>query len=70
VTFTDTTMGTVLGTQTLNAGGQASISTSSLSPGSHVITAAYSGDSNLEPRLASSSSIQSTVIASCGDSSM
>jgi subtilisin family serine protease len=69
VTFTDTTMGTVLGTQTLNAGGQASISTSSLSPGSHVITAAYSGDSNLEPSSASltqtvTKATSTTVVAS------
>jgi len=37
---------TTLGTGTLNASGQATFSTSSLSIGAHSITAAYGGDSN------------------------
>ncbi|MBF0488033.1 MAG: Ig-like domain repeat protein [Nitrospirae bacterium] len=42
VTFKDGT--TTLGTASLNSGGQAAYSTSSLSPGSHSITAVYGGD--------------------------
>ena len=44
VTFTDTTTATVLGTIALNGAGQASVTTSSLTVGDHVITADYSGD--------------------------
>ena len=44
VTFMDGS--TTLGTQTLDAGGQATFSTSTLSVGSHTITVTYSGDSN------------------------
>src|SRR4029077_17880153 len=44
VTFKDGT--TILGTGTLNASGQATFSTSSLSVASHSITAEYSGDGN------------------------
>ena len=44
VTFMDGT--TTIGTGTLNAGGQASLTTSALALGSHTITAVYSGDTN------------------------
>jgi hypothetical protein len=44
VTFTDTTSNTTLGNVTLNANGQATLSTSALSVGTHTITAFYSGD--------------------------
>jgi hypothetical protein len=44
VTFKDGA--TTLGTGTLNPSGQATFSTSSLSAGSHSITAEYGGDSN------------------------
>ncbi len=44
VTFKDGA--TTLGTGTLNGGGQATFATSSLTAGSHPITAAYGGDSN------------------------
>jgi hypothetical protein len=46
VTFSDTFQGatTTLGTQTLNASGNASLQLSSLAVGTHVITANYSGD--------------------------
>lgn len=44
VTFKDGS--TILGTGTLGGGGQAALSTSSLSVGSHSITAVYGGDSN------------------------
>ena len=43
VTFYDGT--TVLGTQTLDASSQATLTTSSLAPGTHLIVAVYSGDS-------------------------
>jgi hypothetical protein len=44
VTFTDGA--TVLGTAALNSNGQATFTTSSLTVGSHAITAVYSGDTN------------------------
>jgi hypothetical protein len=44
VTFKDGA--TVMGTGTLNASGQATYTTSSLTVGSHVITAVYGGDGN------------------------
>jgi hypothetical protein len=44
VTFKDGS--TVLGTSSLNASGKATLTTSSLSPGSHSITAVYNGDAN------------------------
>jgi hypothetical protein len=44
VTFKDG--GTVLGTSTLNASGQATLTISTLSVGSHPITATYNGDAN------------------------
>jgi hypothetical protein len=40
---------TVLGTATLNASGQATFTTSSLSVGTHSITATYNGDANNSP---------------------
>lgn len=47
VTFTDGA--TVIGKAGLNASGIATFATTSLSPGQHVITAVYSGDSNNSP---------------------
>jgi hypothetical protein len=44
VTFSDG--GTVLGNVSLNSSGQATDTTSALSPGNHTITAVYSGDTN------------------------
>lgn len=44
ITFFDGT--TPLGTGTVNAGGQTSITTSALAPGSHRITASYGGNTN------------------------
>ncbi len=52
VDFLDTTTGTDLGTATLS-GGVASLTTSALALGTHVIQASYSGDSNFLPSLAS-----------------
>jgi hypothetical protein len=46
VTFVDQTTNTTLGTGTLDASGQASISTSSLSVATHTIVATYAGESN------------------------
>jgi hypothetical protein len=40
---------TLLGTSPLNAGGDASLSTSTLAMGTHLITAAYSGNTNFNP---------------------
>src|SRR5262249_1463793 len=45
VTFKDGA--TTLGTATLNGSGQATFTTSALATGSHAITAAYAGDTNL-----------------------
>jgi predicted outer membrane repeat protein len=47
VTFFDGT--TALGTGALNAAGQGTVTTSSLSAGSHAITAVYAGDPNFRP---------------------
>ncbi|HLH32385.1 MAG TPA: Ig-like domain-containing protein [Terriglobia bacterium] len=58
VTFLDGS--TVLGTATLNASGQASFSTTTLSVGTHAITAAYSGDTNFS---SSTSAIVSQVVS-------
>ena len=44
VSFRDN--GTVIGTATLDANGDASLSTAKLTPGTHTITAVYSGDAN------------------------
>ncbi|PYV84870.1 MAG: hypothetical protein DMG05_23800 [Acidobacteria bacterium] len=41
VTFTDTTTGTMLGTQTLNASGQATLNSASLGVGQHLISVTY-----------------------------
>jgi hypothetical protein len=57
VTFKDG--GTVLGTGTLNANGQATFTTSSLSVGSHSITAAYGGDAN---NVASTSAVLTQLV--------
>ena len=50
ITFTDATAnngaGAVIGTETLNTHGAATLTTSTLSPGTHSITASYSGDAN------------------------
>ena len=46
VTFTDTTTATSLGTFPLDPSAQAAVTTSTLSAGSHAITATYSGDAN------------------------
>jgi hypothetical protein len=45
-TVTFNNFGTAIGTGTLNAAGQATFSTSSLSRGNHAITAVYGGDGN------------------------
>jgi hypothetical protein len=47
VTFADN--GTVLGSASVGANGQATFTTSSLAAGSHVIAAAYGGDTNYAP---------------------
>lgn len=52
---------TLLGTKTLNSSGTASLSTSSLSIGSHTISAVYSGDTNFA--TATSSSLTQVVNA-------
>jgi YVTN family beta-propeller protein len=57
VTFLDGT--TKLGTETLNGSGVATFTTSTLTAGSHSITAAYGGDSNFTP---STSAILSQVV--------
>jgi hypothetical protein len=57
VTFSDGA--TVISSSTLNGSGQASFSTTSLSVGSHSITAAYPGDSN---SLASTSTVLTQVV--------
>jgi hypothetical protein len=44
VTFTDTTTGTILGSQTLGPSGIVTVSTAALTQGLHAITAAYGGD--------------------------
>lgn len=44
VTFTDTTTGATLGTGTLDATGTATLSVSTLTGGTHVVTATYGGD--------------------------
>jgi LPXTG-motif cell wall-anchored protein len=59
VTFLDGT--STLGTGTLNASGVATYSTSSLSVGTHSITAQYSGDTNFAPSV--SSAITETILA-------
>jgi len=65
VTFLDFT--TTLGTGTLNAGGQATFTTSALALGTHAITANYAGDNNF---LASASPTQAeTIKASAAASS-
>jgi large repetitive protein len=46
VTFTDLSTGQTLGTATLNISQQATVTTSSLSTGSHNIQASYDGDGN------------------------
>jgi hypothetical protein len=55
VTFTDGT--TVLGTVTLNASAQATLSTAALSVGTHSITASYGGDANFTSSVSSSISV-------------
>jgi hypothetical protein len=60
VIFTDTTTNTILGTVTLS-GGVATLSTSALALGTHVIQASYIGGSNYLPSLAS---VTQTVITS------
>jgi hypothetical protein len=63
VTFKDG--GTVLGTSTLNGSGQAFFTTSSLSVGSHTITAVYSGDAN---NAASTSAVLTQLVNIPADS--
>ena len=46
VTFVDTTTGTTLGTSNVDASGHAVLGVSSLTVGSHTVTATYNGDSN------------------------
>jgi hypothetical protein len=58
VTFTDTTTNTTLGTGTLNGGGQAILTTSSLATGLHTLSASYAGDTNF---VASSGTLAQTV---------
>jgi hypothetical protein len=58
VTITDTTTGTVLNTAPLDATGKATFTTSSLTMGSHALTASYAGDSNF---TGSSGSVTQTV---------
>jgi hypothetical protein len=66
VTFTDTTTGTTLGTGTL-AGGQATLSVSSLTGGTHVITATYGGDTVFD---GSGGSVTQTVSAAATGTSV
>jgi sugar lactone lactonase YvrE len=65
VTFKDGT--TTLGAIALNSAGTASFSTSTLTIGSHPITAAYGGDSNYPT---STSSVLNEVILAAGNSSV
>jgi hypothetical protein len=65
ITFKDGT--TTLATITLNAGGSASLSTSTLSAGTHSITASYSGDTTYP---AAQSSALSEVITAPGSPSV
>jgi hypothetical protein len=44
ITITDTTTGTILGSQTLGPGGVVTLSTAALTYGQHTITATFSGD--------------------------
>jgi hypothetical protein len=60
VLFNDSDSGITIGTGTLNASGQANISTSKLSGGSHNITANYTGDTNF---TANASSILKQVVS-------
>jgi predicted transcriptional regulator len=64
VTFKDGA--TTLGTGTLNASGQASFTISSLSAGSHSITAVYGGDSNFTG--STSPALTQTVVGQAGTS--
>jgi subtilase family serine protease len=63
VTFTDATnsAGTTIGTQPLGSNGVATLSTTSLSPGTHDITASYSGDGNFNGSTATA--LQVSVIS-------
>ena len=64
VDFFDTTTGDDLGTVSL-CGSAASLRTASLTPGSHVITVSYSGDSNFLTSIASTSTLtinQSVIV--------
>ncbi len=63
VTFVDTSSATTLGTVTLNGAGIATLSTSTLTVGTHTITATYSGASQLN---ASSGTVDQIVNGSGG----
>jgi hypothetical protein len=65
VTFTDN--GTLLSSLPLGANGQAALSTSTLTSGSHVIVAAYSGDSNYLPSSGQVTQVVSAVAAPSAD---
>jgi MYXO-CTERM domain-containing protein len=65
VTFVDTNSGTTLGSGTVAGNGQATLTTSSLAPGSYDVTATYGGDTNF---TGSSSSGQSEVVNQEGTS--
>lgn len=49
VTFTDTSSGTIYPSKTLNASGNASLSVSTLTVGTHTFVASYTGDPNDNP---------------------
>jgi hypothetical protein len=77
VTFTDTTAGTILGTQPLGANGTASVSTAKLTSGVHSIIASYGGDAANQILGSASSALSqdvqassSTVVGSSGSPSV
>ncbi len=56
---------TVIDTETLDASGQASFSTASLTAGSHSITAQYSGDSSFNTSTSSSATVTVNALPDC-----